>query len=288
MIQRRQQLAGIGFLVPALLVLVSFLAVPAVYALAISFTRYDLVNAPRFIGLANYTSLFADPQFWASTRVTVLFLVATGVPLMALSLALALALDERLRGARIMKFVIFAPVVVSEVVAAVVWRFILHPYGILNELLFRIGIDADISWLTSPATVLWAFVILTVWKQLGYFMVIFATGLATIPPEYHEAAQIDGAGAWRRFRHVTLPLLRPTMLFAITMMFVILLNSFAPFYLMTNGGPAGASEVISLFMYNLGFVFLDFGRASAVAILMMAVIGLVSVLQFTLFREQAT
>ena len=286
-LESRRALAGAGFLAPALLVLLSFLAFPVVYALAVSFTRYDLVSSPSFVGLRNYQALFADPQFWASARVTLAFVTLAGLPLLVVALGLALLLEQRLRGSSFFRAAIFVPVVIPEVAAAVVWRFIFHPYGLLNTLVASTGLSqTDIAWLLSPRAVLWAFVILAIWKQLGYFVVIFATGLSTIAAEHTEAAIMDGASALQRFWYVTLPMLRPTMFFAVTMMLVILLNTFAPFYLMTNGGPANASEVMALLMYKIGFEYLDFGRATAVAVLMMAVIGGVSVIQFLVFREQ--
>lgn len=286
-LESRRALAGAGFLAPSLLVLLGFLAFPVVYAIATSFTRYDLVSSPEFVGLQNYQSLFADPRFWSSARVTFAFVALAGLPLLVIALGVALLLEQRLSGSAFFRAAIFVPVVIPEVAAAVVWRFIFHPYGLLNNLIASTGLSqTDIAWLLSPRVVLWAFVILAIWKQFGYFVVIFATGLSAIAAEYTEAAIMDGASALQRFWHVTLPMLRPTMFFAVTIMLVVLLNTFAPFYLMTNGGPANASEVMALLMYKIGFEYLDFGRATAVAVLMMAVIGGISVIQFFVFRQQ--
>lgn len=285
-IVRRQQVAGLGFVLPALLVLVIFLAFPVFRALYISFTSYDLISAPVFVGLKNYTDLFRDPTFWNSVRVTLLYILGSALPIFAFSLFLAILLNQSLKGSNFFKFAIFAPVVISEVVTAVVWRFLFHPYGLSNETLRALGlIQNDISWLQDTQWVLPAFIVLTIWKQTGYFMVIFLTGLQTISQEYYDAAKIDGANTWAKFQHITFPLLRPTTIFVVIMMLVVLLNTFTPFFVMTGGGPAGASEVISLLMYKVGFNYLDMGRATAISILLMLSIAVISVLQFRFMRE---
>jgi multiple sugar transport system permease protein len=262
-------------------------------ALLLSFTDFDLYaigdpSALRVIGLRNYRELVSDPVFWIAMRNT-LFFVVVGAPLSVFtSLGAALLLDARLaRWRTLFRTVYFAPVVTTLVAVAIVWRYLLHPrYGLINEGLMRLGLPA-VDWLGDPHWSMPAIVLLAVWKNFGYNMVIFLAGLQSIPEELYEAAHLDGAGAWQRFRHVTMPMLGPTFLFVgITTM----LGNFQLFsepYVMTQGGPLRSTTTVMLLMYEQGFRWWRMGYGAAIAFALFLVMLAVTWLQLRVSRESA-
>jgi multiple sugar transport system permease protein len=290
---RKQARAAYAFLAPGLILIGVFFAVPVLGALLLSFTDFDLYaigdpSALRVIGLRNYRELVSDPVFWIAMRNT-LFFVVVGAPLSVFtSLGAALLLDARLaRWRTLFRTVYFAPVVTTLVAVAIVWRYLLHPrYGLINEGLMRLGLPA-VDWLGDPHWSMPAIVLLAVWKNFGYNMVIFLAGLQSIPEELYEAAHLDGAGAWQRFRHVTMPMLGPTFLFVgITTM----LGNFQLFsepYVMTQGGPLRSTTTVMLLMYEQGFRWWRMGYGAAIAFALFLVMLAVTWLQLRVSRESA-
>lgn len=275
---------------PALAAIGLFFAVPVVAALLMSLTDFDiyaiadLANV-RFVGLGNYSRLLADPLFWQVMRNTLVFVVL-GVPLTLLaSLGGALLVNSRL--ARLPGFyrtVFFAPVVTTLVAVAVVWRYLYHPrYGLLNLALGWVGLP-EIDWLGNPRWAMVAITLLSVWRSFGYGLVIFVAGLQAIPASLYEAAQLEGAGAWRQFGSITLPLLRPTSLFVAVITTVGLFQIFAEPYVMTRGGPLNATTSIALLMYQQGFRWWNMGAAAAIAFVLFALILAATGLQVALRR----
>lgn len=230
-----------------------------------------MLVAPKFIGLENYRSLLTDPLFWQSFRATVFYLVATYVPTVILALALAVALNRDFRFRGFFRGLYFTPVVMSMVVVSVIWKLLFNYRGLINQLLSHVG-AGPITWLTSSTYAPWALAIMSIWKTFGYYMVIYLAGLQGIPIEVREAAHIDGATSWQTFMHITLPLLRPITVFVITMSVLTGMQEFTAQYVMTGGGPSGATRVLALMIYETGFSFMRMGKASAISVLLFVVL----------------
>lgn len=289
----RESRAAWLFLAPALGAIVLFFAVPVIAGFLLSFTDFDLyaiadpANA-RWVGFENYTRLAREPLFWRALANTLL-LVGVGGPLtLVVALGGALLVNSRLARLRgVYRTIFFAPVVTTLVAVAVVWRYFYHPrYGLLNHMLGALGLPA-IDWLGDPRWAMLSITLLAVWRTFGYSLVIFVAGLQAIPESLYEAARLDGASAWRQFVHVTLPLLRPTMVFVTVINTVGFFQIFAEPYLMTRGGPLNATMSIAMLMYEQGFRWWNLGRAAAVAFVLFAFILALAAVQ-TMLRKRAT
>ena len=288
----RESRAAWLFLAPALGAIVLFFAVPVIAGFLLSFTDFDLyaiadpANA-RWVGFENYTRLARDPLFWRVLANTLL-LVGVGGPLtLVVALGGAVLVNSRLARLRgVYRTIFFAPVVTTLVAVAVVWRYFYHPrYGLLNHMLGALGLPA-IDWLGDPRWAMLSITLLAVWRTFGYSLVIFVAGLQAIPESLYEAARLDGASAWRQFVHVTLPLLRPTMVFVTVINTVGFFQIFAEPYLMTRGGPLNATMSIAMLMYEQGFRWWNLGRAAAVAFVLFAfILGLAAIQN--MFRKRA-
>ncbi len=269
-----RSLAGWVFVAPALGLIVVFFALPVLAALLLSFTDFDLYSiadpgTTRFIGLRNYRDLATNPLFWTALRNT-LYYVLVGGPLSVLvSLGAALLLHSRLVRLRaFFRSAYFAPWVTTLVAVALVWRYLYHPqYGLLNSLLGTLGIGR-VDWLGDPRWAMPAIILLSVWKNFGYNMLIFLAGLQNIPESLYEAAALDGAGAWHRFRHITVPLLGPTFLFVGVVTMIAAFQIFSEPYVMTQGGPLKSTLTLMLFLYEEGFRWWRLGPAAAIAVLL--------------------
>ncbi|MDO1529242.1 sugar ABC transporter permease [Fulvimonas sp. R45] len=280
------------FLAPALLVLVPFFVLPVLGAFALSLTDYDLyaladIHNLRFVALANYWALLHRPLFWAALGHT-LYFVAVGVPLsMAVSLGAALLLHSPLARCRaFFRTALFAPVVTTAAAVAVVWRYLFDTrYGWVNHALGWLGIH-PVDWLGDPHWAMPAIILFAVWKNFGYNMIIFLAGLQAIPVELYEAARIDGASAWRQFRHVTLPLLGPTALMVAVLTVSGYFQLFAEPYVMTEGGPLQSTTSVLYLMYEDGFKWWNLGTASAVAFLLFAAMFAVTASMLRLARRR--
>lgn len=265
------------FLTPALLVLGVFFLIPVLGALVLSFTDYDLyaladLHNLRFVALGNYWALLHRPAFWAALGHTFYF-VAVGVPLsLAASLGAALLLHSRLaRCKAFFRTALFAPVVTTAVAMAVVWRYLFNTkYGWANHLLGLLGIH-PVDWLGDPHWAMPTIILFAVWKNFGYNMIILLAGLQAIPFELYEAARIDGASAWRQFRHVSLPLLGPTLLMVAILTVSGYFQLFAEPYVMTEGGPLQSTTSVLYLMYEDGFQWWNLGIASAEAFVLFLV-----------------
>lgn len=269
------------YLLPTLFGLTLFSAGAVVASFFMSFTQWDLVSSPELVWLDNYISLWQSDLFWEVFRNTLYFIVLA-VPLSVVcSLALALAANTSLRGITFFRTAYFLPVVSSMIAVALVWSWIFNPeYGLLNYLLQSLFGIRGPAWLDSTTWALPAMVIVTVWKGLGYSMVIFLAGLQSIPEDLYHAATIDGAGVWKRFRHITLPMLSPTTFFVLV---ITLINSFQVFeqtYVLTKGGPANSTLTMSYYIYQNAFQFFQMGKAAALSYVLFAAIFVVTLIQF--------
>jgi multiple sugar transport system permease protein len=272
------------FLLPILVLLIMFKFLPMLRALYLSFTSYDLLNPPRFVGLQNYLTLIHDPLFHQSVGATVYYVLGTCIPVWFVSLALALALDAALPAGSLLRLMLVIPAVVPVVVYATIWRFMLHPYGLVNTGLQAIGLPA-INWLADSRAIMPGVILASEWRFVPYFMVIYLAGLQGIPREYHEAAAIDGASRWERFRFVTLPLLRPMILLVVVVSMVLTSKVFTNVLIISGGGPDGATRVLSLFIYQTGFQYLKMGLASAASMLLLLATLAFTLVQLRLLRE---
>ncbi|MEO8602331.1 MAG: sugar ABC transporter permease [bacterium] len=283
--------AGIFFAAPALLLIGVFFFLPVLAALALSLTDFDIyaiadLDRLRLVGAANYAALLEEPLFWTALRNTALFVAVAGPLSVAASLGAALlvtATAVRLSG--LFRTLFFLPVVTSLVAVAVVWRYLYHPrFGLLNYGLSLIGV-APRDWLGDPHWALAAIMLMSVWKNFGFNMVIFIAGLQSIPAQLYEAAGIDGAGRRMQFTRITLPMLRPTLLFVVTMTLIGNFQLFAEPYVMTRGGPSNATLSVVLYMYEQGFRWWNLGYAAAIAFALFGIILIVSLLTRGLARS---
>jgi multiple sugar transport system permease protein len=280
----QQRLVGYGFLLPDVLGLALFVALPILGAFYISFHDWSGIGAREWIGLQNYEDLLADAAFRDSLRITAIY-TAVFVPLLfSIALALALLVNQGLKLTGFFRSAFFAPFMVSLVVASVLWGFMLqNPAGAVNAVIGLFGVEPQ-PWLGSTRFALISVILVTLWQGVGYSMIIFLAGLQDIPRVYYEAATIDGAGAWKRFRYITLPLLKPTSLFVGLISFIQALQLFDPIYVLTQGGPAGATTTAVFYIYETAFEFLQLGYASALSIALFVVILAFSLLQLRVFR----
>ena len=279
------------FIAPALALIAVFFFLPVAGALLLSFTDFDIyalgnLDNLRFVGLANYGRLLQDSLFWLALKNTLYFVLVGGPLSVGVSLLAALLLNSRLvRWQGWFRTALFLPVVTTLVAVAVVWRYLYQPrYGLLNYGLSRLGI-APIDWLGDPAWAMPAIILLAVWKNFGFNMIIFIAGLQNIPGHLYEAARIDGASGWQQFRHLTLPMLAPTFLFVAVITMIGYFQLFAEPYVMTQGGPSNRTLSVVLLMYQEGFRWWNMGYAAAVAFVLFAIILAATLVQLRLRRE---
>jgi len=276
------------FLLPSLAGLLLFVLGPILASLGLTLFEWDLLRPPQFVGLANYQRLLADQNFWAALLHTLYFIAGYLPPVMALSLGLAVVLNQKLVGVKLVRTAVFVPVVSAWVAVALLWRWIFNPkFGLLNHLLGLIGI-AGPGWLFDPAWAMPAIIITSIWKDTGFLMVMFLAGLQGIPQAYYEAAEIDGASQWQIFLHITLPLLSPTAFFALI---ISLINSFQVFdqvWIMTQGGPAGATSVIVEQIVKHAFSYGRMGYAATISWVLFLLVFVVTVVQMRLQRRWVT
>jgi multiple sugar transport system permease protein len=277
---------GLLCLTPTLAITLVFVVVPVVFSFYLSFHHWNILKPEKpFVGLTNYQRMFATGEFWVALKNTVLYTVGV-VPIGAtISLLLALLLDQKIRGLSIYRTAYFMPVVTSTIVVAVVWTWIYNPYyGLINALLKMLKLPQP-GWLVDPNCALLSIIIMSIWKNMGYHMVIFLAGLQNIPHVYYEAAAIDGAGRLARFRHITWPMLRPTTALVLMTSIIFSFQVFGPVYVMTGGGPMRSTTVLLYYIYQRGFGFKEMGYASAVAWVLFFIIFGVSLVQFWYSRR---
>lgn len=277
--------AALFFLLPTVAVLGTFNFYPALSSLYLSLFEWNGLSPTReFVGLANYSRLLASGEFWNSLRVTLLY--AGGVTLLALALGMGVAvlLNQPIRGQALYRVLYFLPVITPTVASGVVWKYLFDPtQGVVNRGLAGVGLQGP-AWLSDPSWALAAVVVVGVWKRVGFNLVVYLAALQGIPRAYYEAAQLDGAGPWQQFRHITLPLLAPTTFFLVVTALIDAFQVFDLVYVMTSGGPLGSTDVLGYYLYRQAFRYSELGFASAVAYVMFALIFAVTVIQFRLTR----
>ncbi len=272
---------------PSLTTQIIFIYLPLIWAVYISFFNWNMIRPMRYIGLDNYTRMFSNESFWNSMWVTFLYIIGTVPASVLIGLGLALLLNIKwLKGRGIFRTAFYIPVITSMAAAAVIWAWIFEGnYGLMNQLLGTFGIP-PIRWLADPNFTLVALMIVGVWKRIGYNMVLFLAGLQNIPSTYYEAAEIDGAKTWTKLIRITVPLLSPTTLFVVILQFIASFRVFVSVSVMTQGGPARSTEVITFYLYENAFRYLRFGYASAIAVVMFVLMMIFTVLQFRISKNR--
>lgn len=283
---RRETAAAWGFLAPSAAHLAAFTLAPLLFTLYVSFHDWDLLKAEKpFVGLANYREMFADPLFWNALRNTAVYSLYVPVT-MVLALGAALALNRPTRGVRLLRAIVFLPTVVSFAAIAVVWQWMFNlDYGLLNYVLRSVGL-AGVDWLSNPSTALVAVMIVSAWVQIGYQMVIYLAGLQSIPATFYEAATLDGAGAWQRFRTITLPLLRPVSVYLFVTGVIWSFQVFTLVYVMTEGGPVHATDVLVYRIYQNAWEFRRMGYASAMSWFLFALLLALTLAQWKVINRK--
>jgi multiple sugar transport system permease protein len=279
---------GLAFVAPAVLFFAVFSIFPVLLGSYLSLTDYDLLSPPRYAGLANYTALLGDRLFLKAVRNTLIFVLGSTVPVWIASLLLALLFEASFRGRDLVKALLFSPVLLPPVVVAVVWKVLLHPSGVMTNLVGPLIGHGEIRWLTDISLSPYAVILVNNWTVIPFFMVIWLAGLSGIPVDVKEAAKLDGATAFQAFVHVVLPLLKPTGVLIAALSTINAFQTFILQYVMTpdRGGPADANVTIGLLIWKYGFLYYRMGAAAAVSVVLFAVILLVTVLQLWLGREK--
>jgi len=287
-LKRRNTLLGWSFILPNFVGFATLTLIPVVILFYLSFTDWNAFGAAEWVGPENFGRLIGDGSFHTSLLNT-LYYSALHIPLtFAVSLGLAMLLNRKLRGVAFFRTAAFFPYITSIVAIAVVWNMLFSPeFGPINHFLSTIGIDNPPGWTTSADWSMPAVILVSVWREMGYYMLLFLAGLQTIPPELHEAARMDGANAVQRFRNVTLPSLRPTTFFVTVMLTIGSFKVFDIILVMTNGGPGQSTLVLSQYIYEKGFVENDFGYASSVSVVLFLICISVTVIQFVVNKRRA-
>jgi putative chitobiose transport system permease protein len=281
---RKLKLTPYLFLLPAILILGVTVFFPAIQAFSLSFTRYeyDLTQAPQWIGLENFQRLLGDRVFWQTIRNTFLYLIGV-VPILVIApLGLAILVNQKLKGIHWFRVSFYTPVVISMVVAGIAWKAIYSSNGLLNQFLKILGIQEGIPWLTSPHSAIWSVMVVTIWKGLGYYMVIYLAGLQSISPELYEAAAIDGSDGWRKHLDITLPLMRPYLFLVAVISSISATKVFEEIYIMTQGGPRNSSKTVVYYIYERSFQDLDISYACTIGLILFFFIFVLSIINLRL------
>ncbi len=278
-LRRREAVNAYIFMAPAILGLLLFLIGPIIVSLYLSFTDYNLLRDPRWIGLENYTTLFEDPLFWTALRVSATYSIIS-VPLgLVLALTAAVLLDQKIRGIAFFRSMFYLPSIISGVGVAMLWRWMFNAeFGIINVLLGYIGIQGP-NWITSEEWALPSLIAASCWA-VGGTMLIFLAGLQGIPTELYEASEIDGAGRWGRFRRITLPLISNVTFFNLVLGIIGSLQTFTDAYVMTGGGPNNSTLFVAIHLYRNAFQYLKMGYASAIAWVLFVIVLALTALVF--------
>ncbi|WP_124039728.1 carbohydrate ABC transporter permease [Neoactinobaculum massilliense] len=280
--------SGALYVAPSFLILLVIAVVPIICSIYFSFTDYDIFSSPQFTGLDNYKDLFADANFWNALKITIIFTVIS-VPLqllIALGIAEVLSKTKHRRLSSIMRSLLFVPAIASLVIVGAVWKYLLAAdSGLFNIWLSALGLNT-VNFLGNPGMALLSVALVSVWKGIGYYLVFFYAGVLDIPRDYYEAAEIDGASRLQQFFNITLPSLRPIILLCLILATIGSFQVFDLVYVMTGGGPGGATTTIVMLIYQAGFENFRMGYASAIAMILMLFIIAASVIQNRIMKEK--
>ena len=281
------------FIAPTVILFAVFVLGPLVASFYWSFTEYNGIHSPKWVGLANYkTILFDDPRFWKSIRNTIFYTAGVIPPGVALSLLLAMAVNQKIRFRNFFSMIYFIPAVTSVIAISVIWKWMFAggKYGLINHFLMLAGFK-PVDWLMSSTWTLPAIMIMSIWAGIGYNMILFLAGLQTIPKTVYEAADIDGANMWDKFCHITLPLLKPTMVFVVIMGFIASFQVFESIYVMTEsefgiGGVLDSALTVVAYLYDMGFRKFQMGYASALGYIIFAVVFIITIINMKFIKSK--
>jgi multiple sugar transport system permease protein len=288
----RREWTAYLFNAPWLILFATFTIYAVVVSLWLSFHEWDPLALERpFIGLDNYREVWSDGAFWAAVGHTVYFTVGSVIPAMAIGLGLALLLNTQLRALGLFRALYYLPALTPLVIAAIIWKWVYNAdYGLANYYLLQLGvIDDPVQWLGSRNLAMPAVMVMGVWISVGFNMVVYLAGLQAIPAEYYEAAEVDGAGGWQRFRRITFPLVAPTTFFLLIVQTIWGMQAFDQIFVMTSGGPpgpGGATTTVVYYLWQQGFRFFRMGYASAMAYVLFLLLFVVSFIQFRWYLKQ--
>ncbi len=277
-----------AFLAPAILIIGTFVLLPMFTALAISFSEYNMIEEPHFVGLGQYQRLIQDPFFWNALLNSLLYLVVV-VPVLSLApIFLAVLVNRKLRGISVFRAIYYLPVVTSLVVTGLMWKWVYEENGVLNFVLLNLGVLSEpVAWLATPASSLFAVMAVTIWSGMGFYMVIYLAGLQSIPKALYETAELQGVSPFKQIIFITIPMLRPYIALVAVISSIAAMKVFEEIYIMTNGGPLSQTETLVFFMYHNAFIEFDMGYGSAAGIVLFAITFLLSILNLILTRDTA-
>mgnify|MGYP000899039438 CR=1 FL=1 len=284
---RRSTSVAVAMLVPAAVLMITFLIIPIFLTFGLAFTNARLISPvpARFVGFDNFLRLFTNDTFWKSLLNTIVFTIVIVPVQSGLALGLAILVNAKVRGTNFFRTVYFLPVVTSMVVVSMLWLFMYQPDGLINVLLAKVGITGP-DWLGDPKTALFAIIVLSIWQAVGFHMIIWLSGLQTIPAELYEAASIDGAGRWQQFVHVTWPGLRQTSIFILITITIAAFSLFTQVNIMTQGGPLDSTSTLVYMAVFTGFQQQQTGYAAAISLVFFALVLTVSLIQRYLTRDK--
>ncbi|MBN8193837.1 sugar ABC transporter permease [Bacillus sp. NTK074B] len=284
---RNHPLTPFLFLIPGVIILGAFIFYPMLNAIWLSFTNYTIVTDAEFIGLENYKGLFADALFWKVLGQTLLYLVIVVPALVILPIFLAILVNQQVKGIGFFRSAYYVPVVTSMVVVGIAWKWVYADKGILNYILESLGLISEpVNWLTSTTTSIFAVMVVTIWKGLGYYMVIYLAGLQSISDDLYEAADIDGASKWKQIWHITIPLLMPSIMIVTIMSSISAMKVFEEIYVMTGGGPLNSSKTLVFYIYEEAFDKLQMGYASAAGVVLFIITLIFSVINIKFMSKK--
>lgn len=280
-LKTRKTLVGLSFILPNFIGFFCFVLIPVVFSFLLSVMEWDGFNEMTFAGLSNFRSLFRDRVFKTALINTVYFSVVGVLVTAFLALALAILINRKLKGISVFRSAIFFPYVAPVVAVAAVWNALfMRDFGPVNSVLQAIGIANPPGWFTSTKWALPAVIVVWIWKNMGYYMILYLAGLQDVPRQLYEAAEVDGANKWDQIRYITFPMLTPVHFFVIIMLTINSFKTFDLVYALTQGGPGTATTVLSQYIYNQSFVYWDYGRATAASVILFLIVGTITVIQF--------
>jgi putative chitobiose transport system permease protein len=288
MIKHHHPWVPVLFLIPGCAIVSLVVIYPALKALALSFTDFNMITPAHPVGLANYARLWADPFFWGALSNTLLYLAVVVPTLVVLPFFLALLVNKALPGLAFFRAAIYLPVITSLVVSGLVWKWVFEDKGLLNQLLLSSGITQDpVAFLTNPSYALFSVMVVTIWSGLGYYMVIYLAGLQAVPQHLYEVAQLEGVSRWQQTLHITVPLLKPQIALVAVMSSIGAMKVFEEVYVMTQGGPLDSSKTLVFYLYEAAFVDFEMGYAAAIGVVLFVITLVLSLINLRLLRSKA-
>ncbi|WP_025684667.1 carbohydrate ABC transporter permease [Paenibacillus maysiensis] len=282
---RSESFTAWAFMTPGLLLLAVFVFWPIIYSIPLALTDYSVISDTHYVGLDNFEAAFKDRNFLISIWNSLVYVLI--VPFLQIfSILMAVLVNSRIPGIKIFRTTYYIPVVTSMVAVALIWSWLLGKNSVVNYLLMQAGlISKDIHWLSDSSLALYVLMFITMWKGLGYYMMLYLAGLQNIPQDLYEAARVDGASRWRLIAHITLPLLRPYILFCTLISLMAAIRVFDEVYVLTKGGPGTATLTSSLYIFQKGMEQFNFGYASALGLIVGAMIAVLSIIVFRFNRK---